>query len=353
MRAIEPVLRRLYVVGPHNRRSATAANVRSPPFWRLLLNLWLHSLEDLVQTYPSFQTSLDKGIKIYRRCSFCSSLTSLVRSVAVFLWPLPLLLVSLFTLIGWSNPDVAIVSEYQRLSSNSFSIDYRYCLRSVSSFQHYDHLYERSFIDLSTVSTSSKVKMLAARAARPKLALALPSSSSGSLALKTPHPRTPISPSPISPTVRNTRLNQRGFSTLQQPTFAYAQPTNTKSILKKSQTATSTTGKKLKFNEEPAIRCITPVPEDYHGTYVKMTRDERRWGNGSREWGRNVPFSFLVTAEWPEHKRALQKPRPWLMSEYGKISLDLLTAASTTQTKLWLQTGWWGGFSTDKKRLRR
>lgn len=126
-------------------------------------------------------------------------------------------------------------------------------------------------------------KMLAARAARPKLALALPTSSSGSLALKTPHPRTPISPSPISPTVRNTRLNQRGFATLQQPTFAYAQCADTKSILKKGRSSTSATGKKLQFNEEPAVRCITPVPEDYHGTYVKMTRDERRWGKGSRE----------------------------------------------------------------------
>lgn len=125
--------------------------------------------------------------------------------------------------------------------------------------------------------------MLAARAARPKLALALPTNSTGSLALKTSHPRTPISPSPISPTVRNTRLNQRGFSTLQQPTFAYAQSVDTKSILKRGQSSTSTASKKLQFNEEPAVRCITPVPEDYHGTYVKMTRDERRWGKGSRE----------------------------------------------------------------------
>ena len=119
-----------------------------------------------------------------------------------------------------------------------------------------------------------------AGAARPKLALAVPTTTSH--ALKSPLPRTPISPSPISPTARNTRANQRGFATLQPPTFAYAQPTNTKSILKKGQTSSSS-GKKLQFREEAAVRCITPVPDDYHGTYVKMTRDERRWGKGVRD----------------------------------------------------------------------
>ena len=39
-------------------------------------------------------------------------------------------------------------------------------------------------------------------------------------------------------------------------------------------------GKKLHFREEDDVRCVTPMPEDYHGTYVKMSRDERRWGKG-------------------------------------------------------------------------
>lgn len=39
-------------------------------------------------------------------------------------------------------------------------------------------------------------------------------------------------------------------------------------------------GKKLSFKEEPSVRCVSPVPEDYHGTYLKMSRDERRWGKG-------------------------------------------------------------------------
>ena len=117
-----------------------------------------------------------------------------------------------------------------------------------------------------------------ARAARPKLALAVPTGPVVSATIKSPALRTPISPSPISPTVRNTKLNQRGASTLQVPSFAYTQNPGTKSILKKNQTSSSLASKKLQFNEQPSVRCITPVPEDYHGTYVKMSKDERRWG---------------------------------------------------------------------------
>lgn len=120
-----------------------------------------------------------------------------------------------------------------------------------------------------------------ARTARPKLALALPTAPTASHALISPLPPAPVSPSPISPTARNTRLNQRGFSTLQPPTFAYTQSSDTKSILKRGSTSSSSAGKKLQFQEELAVRCITPVPDDYHGTYVKMTRDERRWGKGA------------------------------------------------------------------------
>ncbi|KAL8971822.1 MAG: hypothetical protein Q9183_000867 [Haloplaca sp. 2 TL-2023] len=120
-----------------------------------------------------------------------------------------------------------------------------------------------------------------ARAARPKLALAVPAAPVASLAPKSPLLRTPTSPSPLSPTARNTRLNQRGLSTLQVPTFAYAHHSHnakTKGILKKSPTSDSFPRKQLHFIEEPAVKCITPVPDDYHGTYVKMSRDERRWG---------------------------------------------------------------------------
>jgi hypothetical protein len=135
---------------------------------------------------------------------------------------------------------------------------------------------------VSEILTYVHVANMLARAARPKLALALPTATAAtSRVLKTPLPPTPVSPSPMSPTARNTRLNQRGFSTLQPPTFAYSQSSDTKGILKKGQTATSSMSKKLHFQEEPTVRCITPVPEDYHGTYVKMSRDERRWGKAS------------------------------------------------------------------------
>lgn len=133
--------------------------------------------------------------------------------------------------------------------------------------------------DKSTCLRQS-VAMLA-RTSRPKLALALPTAITTSHAMRSPalgSPLPPISPSPISPTARNTRLNQRGFSVLQPPTFAYAQSSETKSILKKGQKAHLTAGKKIQFQDNPVIMCLSPVPEDYHGTYVKMTRDERRWG---------------------------------------------------------------------------
>lgn len=128
-----------------------------------------------------------------------------------------------------------------------------------------------------------------ARTSRPKLALALPTATATSHAMRSPalrSPLPPISPSPISPTARNTSLNQRGFSVIQPPTFAYAQSSETKSILKKGRKANLTAGKKIQFQDDPTIMCLSPVPEDYHGTYVKMTRDERRWGK--RTWDREA-----------------------------------------------------------------
>ncbi|KAI4203231.1 MAG: hypothetical protein LQ346_001827 [Caloplaca aetnensis] len=144
-----------------------------------------------------------------------------------------------------------------------------------------------------------------ARAARPKLALAVPTGPVASVAIKSPVLRTPVSPSPISPTVRNTRLNQRGASTLQVPSFAYAQNPSTKSILKKSQASSSLGAKKLQFNEELGVRCITPVPADYHGTYVKMSKEERRWGKGhmslfQERISSNMCFSAHVLADVSE-----------------------------------------------------
>jgi hypothetical protein len=106
--------------------------------------------------------------------------------------------------------------------------------------------------------------------------------------------RSPISPSPVSPTARNTRLNQRGYSTLQQPSFAYKNYSSSKSILKKSESGSSarmaqSQRRRLQFREEPTVHAITPIEaedceggEGYYGSYgagkAKMSRDERRWG---------------------------------------------------------------------------
>ncbi|KEF63520.1 uncharacterized protein A1O9_01498 [Exophiala aquamarina CBS 119918] len=139
--------------------------------------------------------------------------------------------------------------------------------------------------------------MFASRAVKPKLSLNISSATSPAsrptLSLKSPMTMTamrspispaPVSPSPISPTVRNTRLNQRGYSTtsVQQPTYAYANPSTSRSILKKSSRSTSSsssTRRQLSFSETPVVYCVTPIEEeDYYGTNnKKMSRDERRW----------------------------------------------------------------------------
>ncbi|OJD21198.1 hypothetical protein ACJ73_07466 [Blastomyces percursus] len=143
--------------------------------------------------------------------------------------------------------------------------------------------------------------MYAARATKPKLSLSIAAASTSSTSrpvLKSPvamsmamSPRTPLSPSPLSPTARNTKLNQRGFSTMQQQaTFAYVNSASSKSILKKnsanassssssSSLSSGASSKTIQFNCEPIIHCVTPIEntEDYYGGYRKMSRDERRW----------------------------------------------------------------------------
>jgi hypothetical protein len=151
--------------------------------------------------------------------------------------------------------------------------------------------------------------MLASRSLKPKLSLSIstPTSASSSrpalkLSLASPTIRSPISPSPISPTARNTRLNQRGYSTLQQASYSYANYSQRPSILKKTSSdsygsssssryssggslaAPSSSGKvrrEIKFRDEPIVHSITPVGEEdeaaYYGPPVKMSREERRW----------------------------------------------------------------------------
>lgn len=130
--------------------------------------------------------------------------------------------------------------------------------------------------------------MYAARAAKPKLSLSISSaqnvSSRPSLSLLSPGPtsrmpRTPISPSPISPAA-----SRRDYSSmLQPPMYAYTNSSSAKSILKKHKHATSSS-KRIQFENTPTVYCVTPIEnkEEYYGGYVKMSRDERRWGQGIR-----------------------------------------------------------------------
>lgn len=131
-------------------------------------------------------------------------------------------------------------------------------------------------------------------AGKPKLSLSISTaaqqSTRPSLTLKSPAlPRTPISPSPISPTARNTRMNKQGYSTFQQPSYNYSNPSSQRSILKKSSscssTSSSSSSKKLQISPEPIVYCVTPIEagEEYYGGYVKMTREERRWTKRSYE----------------------------------------------------------------------
>jgi len=134
-----------------------------------------------------------------------------------------------------------------------------------------------------------------ARSAKPKLSLSI---STAPVAPISHHvPITPTSsfvasPSPLTPTSRNTRANQRGISTYQQATYAYAQNPNTKSILRRessssasssrsssmsSSRSSSSASRKVGFREEPMVYCITPVTYDGEDErYVRVTK-ETRW----------------------------------------------------------------------------
>ncbi|KAJ9214891.1 hypothetical protein DTO166G4_3483 [Paecilomyces variotii] len=131
--------------------------------------------------------------------------------------------------------------------------------------------------------------MYAARASKPKLSLSISAVAQNagrpSLSLKSPGamPRTPTSPSPLSPTARNTVANQRGYQTLQVPTYSYANSSSSKSILKKSAESNASRDKRIQFQNSPTVYCVTPIEnkDDVYGGYVKMSRDERRWGRRS------------------------------------------------------------------------
>jgi len=148
----------------------------------------------------------------------------------------------------------------------------------------YQHLYLTTLVALSVITVTT-VTMLASRSMKPKLSLSISTNiaqtSRPSLPVLSPVSKpmcSPLSPSPSSPTARNTRLNQRGYSTLQKPTYAYSNSSSCRSILKKGQPSSAVSQRKLQFSEQPVVYKVAPIEEeDYYGAYKKMTRDERRW----------------------------------------------------------------------------
>jgi len=145
--------------------------------------------------------------------------------------------------------------------------------------------YTKTLYSISiTLVNQNTINMLASRSAKPKLSLSISTasvSSRPSLSLKSPMAplKSPVPPSPITPTARNTRLNQRGYSTMQQPTYSYVNSSSSRSILKKSSPTKPTSQRRqLSFSENPVVYSVTPIEEeDYYGNHVKMSREERRW----------------------------------------------------------------------------
>lgn len=81
---------------------------------------------------------------------------------------------------------------------------------------------------------------------------------------------------------------------VQQPTFAYANFSSERSILKKGSSASSASsgasGRRLQFRDEPTVYSVTPLEFDdvegdslaascYGGDHAKMKKEERRWGS--------------------------------------------------------------------------
>ncbi|EEA21430.1 hypothetical protein TMatcc_009164 [Talaromyces marneffei ATCC 18224] len=126
--------------------------------------------------------------------------------------------------------------------------------------------------------------MYAARSAKPKLSLSISTATTTTrpaLSLRSPGPmpRTPVSPSPLSPVY----TAARDFSKQTVPMYSYTNSSSAKSILKKGSTSSASSrssGKAIHFQSTPTVYCVTPIEnkDEYYGGHVKMSRDERRWG---------------------------------------------------------------------------
>lgn len=115
------------------------------------------------------------------------------------------------------------------------------------------------------------------RAAKPKLTLCTSIAQNAgrqSFCLRSPGPVASSTPySPISSSPRSPYPPPQMYS--------YTNSSTAKSILKKSpNSSSSTTKKSIQFDNSPTVYCVTPIEnkDEYYGGYVKMSRDERRWG---------------------------------------------------------------------------
>ena len=144
--------------------------------------------------------------------------------------------------------------------------------------------------------------MYAARSAKPKLSLSISAATNTTrpaLSLRSPGPmpRTPVSPSPLSPVY----AAARDFTKQTVPMYSYSNSSSAKSILKKgsaSSTSSRSSGKAIHFQSTPTVYCVTPIEnkDEYYGGPVKMSRDERRWG--ARSWSPLIE-RFMVSTWQP------------------------------------------------------
>lgn len=116
-----------------------------------------------------------------------------------------------------------------------------------------------------------------ARAAKPKLSLAVPTLSLNTAAAAAPKSpfgslaAAPASPSPLTPTARNTKLNK------QAGTVAFASTLQVPSASAAAKSA-GRSKKSVQFSADgPSVRLVSPMPRECYGEYSKMSREERRW----------------------------------------------------------------------------
>lgn len=111
------------------------------------------------------------------------------------------------------------------------------------------------------------------RAAKPKLSLAVPTTSVPTHTCGPCSPltfnRSPVT-NALTPTTRNTMFNQRGLAASTAATASFVTSNNKSGV--------RITGKRVQFSNKESVKCISPLPKEYYGEWVGMSRDEKKWG---------------------------------------------------------------------------